>query len=104
MLSADLTGDRKAIDFTKLPVGSCILKRGTKELVGVEINTPIGNGGVLDPQGWKFLAEVHEAHPNKPYQAPEFSPVQPTEKKEPRTNASERPNVSRPETSLEDWF
>lgn len=104
MLSADLTGDRKAIDFTRLPVGSCILKRGNKELVGVEINTPIGNGGVLDSNGRKFLAQIHDAHANKPYQAPVLPIGQPTEKKKPRTSASERPTCSKPETSLEDWF
>lgn len=103
-MSADLTGDRKALDLTRLPVGTCLVKKGNKSLVGVEINTPIGNGGVLDADGRRFLAQIHEAHPNKPYQAPEFQPGQLTKKKEPRTSAPERPNVSRPETSLEDWF
>ncbi|MBL8048944.1 MAG: hypothetical protein JNJ45_09715 [Chthonomonas sp.] len=69
-MSADLTGDRKAIDFTRLPVGTCVIKRGSRELVGVEVNTPIGNGGVLDAGGRQLLAEIHSAHPNIPYSSP----------------------------------
>jgi len=103
-MSAVLTGDRKAIDFTRLPVGTCIVKRGNEPLVGIEINTPIGNGGVLDGDGREFLKQVHEAHPNKPYLPPSAATrdAQPGETAPKQPTRSQRPKASAP--TLEDFL
>lgn len=104
-MSADLTGDRKAIDFTRLPVGTCVIKRGNEPLVGVEINTPIGNGGVLNSEGRAFLAEIHKAHPTVPYQLPTLNQATPSgfEQEQPKKAKSKGFSVQ-PATSLEDWL
>jgi hypothetical protein len=102
-MSADLTGDRKAIDFTRLPVGTCIIKRGNEPLVGVEINTPIGNGGVLDAGGREFLKQVHGAHPNKPYVPPSAArQAQPADAPPRQASRSQRPKP--PSPTLEDFL
>ena len=68
-MSADLTGDRKAIDFTKLRVGTCVAAKADGSLAGVEINTRIGNGGALEADALDFRDQVHEEHPN--FESPE---------------------------------
>lgn len=69
-MSADMTGDPRAIDFTKLRVGTCIAQKGNFPLVGVEINAPIGSGGGLDADGQDYLQAVHRKHPNWQYNDP----------------------------------
>lgn len=104
-MSADLTGDRKALDLTKLAVGSCIVKKGNKELMGVEVNTPIGNGGVLDREGRAFLTQIHDAHPSQPYQAPAPKIEQAAKEPAPKpTRRRESKPAAQQGISLEDWL
>ncbi len=103
-MSADLTGDRKALDLTRLPVGTCVVKKGNKPLVGVEINTPIGNGGVLDHEGRVFLSKIHEAQVNAPYVPPVAPGIEVTRSK-PDPVKLRRPKTETQDSgSLEDWF
>ena len=103
-MSADLTGDRKALDLTRLPVGSCVVKKGNKPLVGVEINTPIGSGGVLDHAGRVFLSKIHESHENAPYESP-VAAGQGASTSKPEQARPRKPKTEPKDSgSLEDWF
>jgi hypothetical protein len=103
-MSADLTGDRKALDLTKLPVGTCVVKKGNKPLVGVEINTPIGNGGVLDHEGRVFLSKIHEAHANARYESPVAAGREASTPKTEQTRPRKPKTEPKDSGSLEDWF
>lgn len=104
-MSADLTGDRKALDLTRLPIGTCIVRRGNQKLVGVEVNKPIGNGGVLDSPARTFLAEIHRQHPSKAYEQPllatSSTSTQPAAPPEHSKSRKKRANQT---SSLEDWL
>lgn len=103
-MSADLAGDRKALDLTRLPVGTCVARKANQKLVGVEINKPIGNGGVLYAGARSFLAEIHRQHPAKPYEPPVI-PRQESDPPAPETvQPPSRKRSSNPISSLEDWL
>lgn len=65
ILSKDLTGDPKKINFSDLPVGEAMLWRRSQELVGVEINRPIVHGGgKRSAQAQKYIEQIHACHGN----------------------------------------
>lgn len=63
VLSRDLTGDPKAIDFTTFATGEAMLWRNGQELVHFEGNQPLVSDGVLSPAGEAFRQAVYSYAP-----------------------------------------
>lgn len=102
-MSGDLTGNKSLIDFTKLHVGTCVIAKGNSPLVGIEVNSPLGNGGMLDEDAKVFLHEVHRAHPNWQYESPVSEGIKP-DRPEPKARQPRRSGKRQPGFSLEDWL
>lgn len=64
VLSRDLTGDAKAIDFNSFAQGQAVLWRRGQELIEIEINEPIvADPGSLSPEAQAFRSAIFARQP-----------------------------------------
>ncbi len=88
VLSKHMTGDAKAIDFTSLPTGHCVLWKVGHEPVMVECNAPlIKEFGRVSPAARAFRQRLRDLIPQREVPAP-----------------TEEAGSTEPPPSLEDWI
>lgn len=98
VLSRDLTGDPKAIDFNRLPVGECVLWRRQHDLVSVEVNRPLFvNSGELLKHGKAYIRAIADYRHDIEVEMPVRDRVCPRPPKKTATRQS-------PEKPLEGWL
>lgn len=115
-ISRDLTGDSKAIDFARFPVGRAAMWQADTGAVEIEVNAPIFKSvGELSSEGHAYLADVYRlSHPQGVRVRPKLEIVTPTVVgPTSETDEAPEPLIKEPKlavvrpvppTSLEDWL